>query len=394
MADSTTNPLPGIPYGAEIAAAAERHHLDPVLLAAVAQQESQFGRLLTKDGRGDYGHGYGIFQLDDQRRPGLTPRPQADLDRAVRDPAYAADRAAQMLSDNLAARHGNMHEALSMYNAGSPHATGTKTYFPEDGVTRGYADAVEHRAGILREHIAHAKPLPSQSHHIVGSLTHPHEAAQEPIALGKPGETTATFIRNQHKLVITTPDGTQHAFTAYNNVVHPDANPFRVGGEGPAPDGRFKMSGHVEQDAGHRNVSFGPVGFEPVTDAKNHLNERGIGLHSGRNSPASKTEGCIRTTDEAMRLLAQHPAKEITIEDGLTQPKGYTLTGRIVRVTEDRVVQMNHDGKTTTTYPIGELDRVPAVGSTVKIEYGEHGATVNSAHEHERTAPAVPTLSR
>ncbi|MBV8579508.1 MAG: transglycosylase SLT domain-containing protein [Candidatus Eremiobacteraeota bacterium] len=223
------NPLPGIPHGAEIAAAAARYHLDPVLLAAVAQQESDFGRALDRNGRGDHGHGYGIFQLDDQNRPGQTPRAQAELDRAASDPAYAADVAARMLSDNLRIRHGNMHEALSMYNAGSPHAVGTRTRFP-DGEILGYADAVERRVGSLRAQInrRHAHHDTHEQPHLIGSFTDPHAVSSAPVPVGPPGTTVATFHRSLQRLVIATPDGERHDFPANDHAVAPTHGRIRT----------------------------------------------------------------------------------------------------------------------------------------------------------------------
>jgi hypothetical protein len=56
------------------------------------------------------------------------------------DPAQNADYAAGMLSGLLQKYGGNVHAALSAYNAGSPAATGTTTNW--GGTTLGYADSV------------------------------------------------------------------------------------------------------------------------------------------------------------------------------------------------------------------------------------------------------------
>ncbi|HEV3087244.1 MAG TPA: transglycosylase SLT domain-containing protein [Candidatus Elarobacter sp.] len=123
-----------VAYGPEIAAAATRHHLDPRLLAAVAAQET--GGPGADSGRnvvGDGGHGRGLFQIDDRWHPfARTP--------AAMDPAQNADYAAGMLESNLN-RYGDLRSALSAYNAGSPHATGTRTDWG-DGKPVGYADSV------------------------------------------------------------------------------------------------------------------------------------------------------------------------------------------------------------------------------------------------------------
>jgi hypothetical protein len=57
------------------------------------------------------------------------------------DPAQNADYAAGMLSGLLHSYGGDVHAALSAYNAGSPTATGTTTNWG-GGVTLGYADSV------------------------------------------------------------------------------------------------------------------------------------------------------------------------------------------------------------------------------------------------------------
>jgi hypothetical protein len=127
--------ITGVNYGAEIAAAAAAHGLDPKLLAAVAAQES--GGPGSNSGNnvvGDGGHGHGLFQIDD-RTWAFAKTP------AAMNPAANANAAASILADNLTRYCGNVKAALSAYNAGSPTATGTPTTWP-DGSTLGYADSV------------------------------------------------------------------------------------------------------------------------------------------------------------------------------------------------------------------------------------------------------------
>ena len=125
----------GVAFAPAIAQAASAHGVDPTLLAAVAAQEtggpgSNAGRNIVGDG----GHGHGVFQIDDRWHAfaGST---------AAMDPASNADYAAGMLKGLLDRYGGNVHQALSAYNAGSPNATGTKTAWA-DGQTLGYADSV------------------------------------------------------------------------------------------------------------------------------------------------------------------------------------------------------------------------------------------------------------
>lgn len=125
----------GVAFAPQIAGAARRHGLDPELLAAVAAQETggpgaNAGRNIVGDG----GHGHGVFQIDD-RWHAFASTPDA------MDPAKNADYAAGMLSGLLKQYGGDVNEALSAYNAGSPTATGTRTRW-SDGSNLAYADSV------------------------------------------------------------------------------------------------------------------------------------------------------------------------------------------------------------------------------------------------------------
>jgi Transglycosylase SLT domain len=125
----------GVAFAPEIASAARRYGLDPDLLAAVAAQET--GGPDTNAGRnvvGDGGHGHGIFQIDDRWHSFASTS-------AAMDPAENADYAAGMLSGLLKRYRGNVHEALSAYNSGSPTAEGTRTHW-SDGSDLAYADSV------------------------------------------------------------------------------------------------------------------------------------------------------------------------------------------------------------------------------------------------------------
>lgn len=133
-----------IPYASQIFAAAARHHLDSRLLAAVAAQEtggpgSNGGRNIVGDG----GHGHGLFQIDDRYHA------FARTLRAM-DPAANADYAAGMLSGLLRRYGGDVHKALSAYNAGDPDARGTVTRWA-DGARLGYADSVLRHYAMLGE---------------------------------------------------------------------------------------------------------------------------------------------------------------------------------------------------------------------------------------------------
>lgn len=123
-----------VAFAPQISRAAQQFGLDPRLLAAVAAQEtggpgSNSGSNIVGDG----GHGHGLFQIDD-RYHAFAATPEA------MDPAKNADYAAGMLSGLLQKYGGNVREALSAYNAGSPAALGTTTDW--GGTILGYADSV------------------------------------------------------------------------------------------------------------------------------------------------------------------------------------------------------------------------------------------------------------
>lgn len=132
----------GVAFAPEIASAASKFGVDPTLLAAVAAQEtggpgSNAGRNIVGDG----GHGHGIFQIDD-RFHDFAATAQA------MDPQANADYAAHMISGLLKRYGGDVHKALSAYNAGDPNASGTITAW-RDGSRLGYADSVlRHYANI------------------------------------------------------------------------------------------------------------------------------------------------------------------------------------------------------------------------------------------------------
>ena len=136
----------------DIATAAVAHDVPPTLLLAVAKRETDFGRGVGFDaatGRGDGGHGYGLFQLDDR-----SPAHEPLLAQVQHDPAKAADVAASMLGDSFSRGHGTL-DALHIYNHGSLGGETTRGRF--EGRTVNYETAV---AGWAREYDAAAGIAP------------------------------------------------------------------------------------------------------------------------------------------------------------------------------------------------------------------------------------------
>ncbi|HZV77477.1 MAG TPA: transglycosylase SLT domain-containing protein [Candidatus Babeliales bacterium] len=155
--DPTTSRLAaeGVAYAPQISAAARRYGLDPDLLAAVAAQETGGpGANAGHNEIGDGGHGHGLFQIDD-RWHSFASTPDA------MDPGKNADYAAGMLSGLLKQYGGNVREALSAYNSGSPTATGTMTRWA-DGTDLTYADSVlRHYQQLTGESAAPESPQAS-----------------------------------------------------------------------------------------------------------------------------------------------------------------------------------------------------------------------------------------
>jgi len=86
------------PHRDAILQAAMRHEIDPKLLAAVGEQETNMGKGALYDQKthiGADGHGHGIWQMDDRFNS------KADCEKAGKDPNFAADAAAAKLSNDM-----------------------------------------------------------------------------------------------------------------------------------------------------------------------------------------------------------------------------------------------------------------------------------------------------
>jgi hypothetical protein len=119
------------------------------------------------------------------------------------------------------------------------------------------------------------------------------------------------------------------SFPAGNNVTNPAGGPLIPGSHGPAPIGTFPMGAFIPT-GNDPNSSFGigfiPIYLPPQIPLRNP--RRGVGLHSGHRDECDPfhrcgvnywTEGCIRTTDDAMRYLQSDPPTKITIDPNYLQ---------------------------------------------------------------------------
>lgn len=104
----------GTPYAAEIEAAAERHGVDPAMLAAVAEVESAWSEDVIRCTRVSTAGARGLFQFMPETAAGYGIDPC--------DPAQAADGAARMLS-GLHAKYNSWDLAFAAYNAGPTRVT-------------------------------------------------------------------------------------------------------------------------------------------------------------------------------------------------------------------------------------------------------------------------------
>jgi len=134
-----TSSLPaGTPYAAEITAAADKHGVDPALLAGLVKQESNFN-----PNAGSPAGAQGLTQL--------MPATAASLGVTnVHDPAQALDGGAKYLRQQLDRFGGDVARALAAYNAG-PGAVerfgGVPPYAEtQEYVRRVQANAAEYRA--------------------------------------------------------------------------------------------------------------------------------------------------------------------------------------------------------------------------------------------------------
>ncbi|MGZ5008388.1 MAG: RHS repeat-associated core domain-containing protein, partial [Methylobacter sp.] len=110
--------------------------------------------------------------------------------------------------------------------------------------------------------------------------------------------------------------GTITIFDNQGNQVaqYPAANNTTSTSGGPWPDGTYNYSHYMAHPESAANGPYGSNGNFVFTVP----NRPGMGIHSGRSGPQSKTLGCVRTTDEATKFLknlnSTDPLKTIKVQ--------------------------------------------------------------------------------
>lgn len=173
-------------YDTHIINASKQYGLDPRVMQAIGMQESGLGsggNYNPQTGRDrDSNQGVSPWQLDP-----ASGLPKNVLDRAAKDPAYAARLSAEMMHRNLRSTNGNLREALSMYNSGSRTSP--------QGLA--YADSVISRMERDEPLINHPT--------LITKLTHDVASVQRQLSHGKPiGNALANTqtLRPLHRLEV------------------------------------------------------------------------------------------------------------------------------------------------------------------------------------------------
>jgi soluble lytic murein transglycosylase-like protein len=143
-----TSALPsGTPFASEITAAAQRHGIDPALLAGLIKQESGFNAN-ARSGAG----AVGLTQLMPATAAGLGVSDPTD-------PAQSIEGGAKYLADQLKRFGGDVARALAAYNAG-PGAVERFGGVPPYAETQNYVRSVQANAAQFRS-AGPSTPTPS-----------------------------------------------------------------------------------------------------------------------------------------------------------------------------------------------------------------------------------------
>jgi soluble lytic murein transglycosylase-like protein len=144
-ADSAVDPrgrlLRGLPYGAILAAAEERNHVDALLLAAVVEAESQFApHAVSPCGA------VGLMQI-------LPATAEAYGIKNLRDPSANVEAGSRYLQEMLARFRGRPDLALAAYNTG-PEVVARYGCVPPYRETQDFVKRVLSRYAVHRQEVA------------------------------------------------------------------------------------------------------------------------------------------------------------------------------------------------------------------------------------------------
>ena len=109
-------------------------------------------------------------------------------------------------------------------------------------------------------------------------------------------------------------------YPAGNFTTNPNGDPFTVGSNGRAPTGTWPVQPPIDTPGRPEyGPRFWPIGARgPNGERLDTARKRGIGLHSGRRGPESRTQGCIRISDSDSDTIAMEvandPLTSITIQ--------------------------------------------------------------------------------
>ena len=126
------------------------------------------------------------------------------------------------------------------------------------------------------------------------------------------GLSTAVVDRGNGTIAVTLNNGQTVTYPAGNNTTNPSADPNTVGSNGPAPAGTWPVQSPINTSGDFR---YGPY-FWPIgaVDAQGNradiARQRGIGLHGGRRSHQSRTQGCVRMDDADIQDLYQRTTND------------------------------------------------------------------------------------
>ncbi len=131
------------------------------------------------------------------------------------DPQANANYAAGMIAGLLKSNGGDVHAALSAYNAGSPTATGTKTTWG-DGTTLGYADSVMRHYSQLTGTAAPAVVATAPA--AAGTTTDPGQAVADKYV-------NQMMVASLQTMMMTQSSANAASFMAAKNVAPAEAAP-------------------------------------------------------------------------------------------------------------------------------------------------------------------------